>query len=123
MSAFRCALVVPLVCWGVLLAAPERAAEPMKHPAEEKGIKSINADVETTIKFVNKSKETIKVYWLDYEGDRQLYETVKDGDSYELGKTYLTHPWLITDEKDNAWYIYFPDAQPRTIEVFAPKKV
>jgi hypothetical protein len=34
----------------------------------------------------------------------------------------LTHPWVITDEDDNAWYVYFPDAQPRTIEILAPKK-
>ena len=77
--------------------------------------------MEATIKFVNKSGKTVKVYWLDYDGDRKLYETLKDGESYEQ-QTYLTHPWVITDENDDAWYVYFPDAQPRTVEIVAPGK-
>ena len=92
---------------------------PRKHSAETKGIKSMSSNVETTIKFVNSSKQIIKVYWLDYEGRRQFKETLKDGDSYESNRTYLTHPWLITDKDDNAWDIYFPDAQPRTVEIRA----
>jgi uncharacterized protein YvpB len=92
-----------------------------KHAAEEKGAKSVSGDVETVIKFVNKSGKTVKVYWLNYEGGRELYQTVKDGDTYDQ-PTYLTHPWLITDEDDNAWYVYYPDAQPRSVEVVAPKK-
>jgi mannose-6-phosphate isomerase-like protein (cupin superfamily) len=93
---------------------------PKKHAAEAKGIKSTHHKVETTIKFVNRSRQTIKVYWLDYEGNRQFRATVKEGDSYESKRTYLTHPWLITDTEDNAWSIYFPDAQPRTVEILGP---
>jgi hypothetical protein len=96
------------------------AADGKKHPAEEKGLKSHDGDVETVITFVNKSGKSVKVYWLDYEGERKEYATVTDGDKYEQ-QTFLTHPWLITDEKDNAWYVYFPDAQPRTVEIIAPK--
>ena len=122
MSMLRYRLAIPFSCLAILLAWGPSAHAEKKHPAEEKGIKSENGDVETTIKFVNKSKQTIKVYWLDYEGVRTLYETVKNGDSYEAGKTYLTHPWLITDGNDDAWYVYFPDAQPRTVEIVAPEK-
>jgi hypothetical protein len=91
--------------------------------AERKGIRSTSNKVETTIKFVNRSKQTIKVYWLDYEGKRQLKETVKDGDSYESKRTYLTHPWLTTDKDENAWDIYFPDARPRTVEILGPVNI
>jgi hypothetical protein len=94
---------------------------PKKHTAEAKGITSTSNKVETTISFVNTSKQTIKVYWLDYEGKRQLKETVKEGDSYESKKTFSTHPWLITDKDDNAWEVYFPDAQPRTVEIVGPR--
>jgi hypothetical protein len=93
---------------------------PKKHRAEQQGIKSTQSKVETTITFVNRSKQTIKVFWLDYEGKRQFKEAVKDGDSYTSQRTYLTHPWLITDKDENAWDIYFPDAQPRTVEIFGP---
>jgi len=104
----------------ILLAGTPSAEN--KHPAEEMGIKSTSGTIETTIKFVNNSKQTIKVYVLDLQGRRQLEGTVKDGQFYEHSKTSPTHAWLITDENDKAWYIYFPDAQPRTVEIFAPEK-
>ena len=115
-------LVLSLICVTCLLAWVPSAQAEEKHPAETAGLKSGESEVETTIKFVNKSKQTIKVYWINYEGERETRETVKDGDTYNVTTTYLTHPWLITDEKENAWYIYFPDAQPRTVEVVAPEK-
>jgi hypothetical protein len=105
----------------LLLAWSPSAQAQKKHPAEEKGIKSTDGDVEATIKFVNKSGKTIKVFWIDYDGERKLYQTVNDGNAHEQ-MTFLTHPWLITDEDGNAWYVYYPDGQPRTVEVVAPKK-
>jgi uncharacterized protein (TIGR03067 family) len=104
----------------LVLLVLKRLGRPQElHSAEKNGVKSVNSNSETKIKFLNTSKRTIKVYWLDFEGDRQPYGTLKDGDSIEP-VTYLTHPWLITDEKDNPWYIYFPDAQPRIVEIVAP---
>jgi membrane protease YdiL (CAAX protease family) len=94
----------------------------LKHPAEEKGIKSTSIDVVTSITFVNQSKQTTKVYWLDAEGRRKFFATLKDGDSHKIEPTYLMHAWLITDENDKAWYVYFPDAQPRTVEILGPEK-
>ena len=122
MFVLRYGVAISSLFLAILLAWAPSAYADKKHPAEEKGTKSISGDVETTIKFVNKSKQTIKVYWLDYEGERVARETVKDGGSYEVAKTYLTHPWLITDEKDNARYVYFPDAQARTVTIIAPEK-
>lgn len=104
-----------------VMPAPSVQAD-KKHAAEEKGIKSIGSDVATSITFVNKSQQTIKVYWLDSEGQRKHMETVKDGESREIEPTYLMHPWLITDEDDKAWYVYYPDAQPRSVEIVAPAK-
>ncbi len=121
MSMLRQPIVLVLLGLGFISGWSPSARIEKKHPAEEKGIKSTSGDFETTIKFVNKSERAVKVYWIDYDGNRKLYGTVKDGESYE-GKTYLTHPWLITDADDNAWYIYFPDAQPRTVEIVDPEK-
>jgi uncharacterized protein (TIGR03067 family) len=105
---------------GVLLVF-ERVKVAKEHSAEEKGIKSSNANFKTLIRFLNLSKQPIKVYWLNYEGDRRLEGTVQDGDSM-VEETFLTHPFLVTDEKDKPWYVYFPDAQPRTVEIVAPKE-
>ena len=122
----RFALILLGFCCLLLFTGRVWSEEPeanaaRKHFAEENHIRSIDGNVATTIKFVNKSKQLIKVYWLDYEGEGKFYAAVKDGGSHEL-KTYLTHPWLITDANENAWYVYFPDAQPRTVKIVSPKK-
>jgi hypothetical protein len=119
MSRYR--LIALLVSLALLTGCTAALADGKKHPAEEKGLKSTSGDVEASVKFVNKSKQTVKVYWLDYDGERKLYQTLKEDESYDQ-MTYLTHPWLVTDENDNAWYVYFPDAQPRTVEIAAPEK-
>jgi von Hippel-Lindau disease tumor supressor len=102
----------------LILSLPISAMAQTKHPAEERGVKStIGGDtVSTSIKFVNKSQQVIKVYWLDYKGRRVLYGTPKPGEALPI-QTFLTHPWVITDGDDNAQSIYFPDGQPRVIEI------
>jgi hypothetical protein len=87
-----------------------------RHAAEEAGITSGSSIVEARITFVNDSHTTIRVYWLDFRGARVLYHTLKPGEA-AVQVTYLGHPWLITDEDDNAWQIYYPDAQPRKIKI------
>jgi hypothetical protein len=96
-------------------------AVPMKHYAELKGVKSMESKVETSIKFINRSKQTVKVYWINHDGNRDLRGTLRDGEAYVPKRTFLTHPWLITDGDDNAWYVFFPDAQPRTLEIVEPE--
>ncbi len=89
--------------------------------SKQKALKSVNGNVKTQITFVNRSKQGVKVYWLDYSGERVLYRKLKDSESYTQD-TYMTHPWLITDLRDNVWQIYMPTLQPRTVIVTAPKK-
>ena len=108
-----------VTCLIVLVSSSAFAEK--KHPAEEKELKSLPNEIDTKINFINKSGKTIKVYWIDFDGDRKLYHTLDKDDSYEQD-TFVNHAWVITDEDDNAWYVYFPDAQPRTIEIVAPKK-
>jgi hypothetical protein len=93
---------------------------PKRHAAELNGTKSIDSKVETSITFENRSKRTIKVHWLDFEGNRQLKRTVAPGATYASQRTFLTHPWLVTDQDDNPWHVYYPDAQPRSVEVREP---
>ncbi len=92
-----------------------------KHPVEVAGLTSGDSEIETTISFVNKAKKTVKVYWLDHDGDRVLYATLEEGETHEQ-PTFLTHPWLITNEDGDSWSVYFPDAQPRTVDIVEPEK-
>ena len=102
----------------LVLAATVWAEE--KHPAE-KFAKSFKADVEVGIKIVNQSEQTMKVFWLDYDGKRVPKGAVKKGDAFETG-TYMTHAWLVTDADGNGWYVFITDGQSRTVNVHAPKK-
>jgi von Hippel-Lindau disease tumor supressor len=107
-----------LLLTAVLLSLPTAAMGQTKHPAEGKRVRSQvgGKSVETSIKFINGSANVIKVYWLSYRGKRVLYGTLKPSEELKID-TYLTHPWLITDSEDNAKSIYFPDGQPRTVEI------
>ena len=80
----------------------------------EKGTYSIHANIPTSIRFDNKSGKIVKIYWLDYSGNRKLYK-VLEKDQVHNQQTYVTHPWLITGDDDRAMQIYFPDSQSRTV--------
>src|SRR4051794_35973787 len=68
-----------LMCLPVLAAWPALVRAETKHPAEEMGIRSVSGEHATTVKFVNQSGNTLKVYWLDYAGARKLYQTLNVG--------------------------------------------
>jgi von Hippel-Lindau disease tumor supressor len=87
------------------------------HQAEIDGAAySVSGKFRTNIRFLNRSGETRKVFWLDYEGKRKLFKELLAGQEHGLD-TYLTHPWLITDKNDMALEIYFPDTKKRVIEL------
>src|SRR5262249_54911515 len=98
------------------------AAAQQRHSAEEQGIKSLESKIKTELTLVNKTKQTVKVFWIDYKGKRKLDATLKPEETHNV-TTYLTHPWLVTDAKENAWAIYLPDAQWRTVDIVVPPKV
>jgi len=82
----------------------------------EKGTYSIHANIPTSIRFDNKSGKIVKIYWLDYSGNRKLYK-VLEKDQVHSQQTYVTHPWLIAGDDDRAMQIYFPDSQSRTVVI------
>jgi VHL beta domain/Thrombospondin type 3 repeat len=44
----------------------------------------------------NDTDATVQMYWLTYDGNRQLYYTLGPHDSW-THQTYLTHPWVAVD--------------------------
>jgi von Hippel-Lindau disease tumor supressor len=122
MTPPRRILAVLAACVSLAVCASWTAARPFadkKHPAEEAGLKSYDTQIDSTISFVNKGKKPVKVYWINYEGERMHYKTLDAGESYDQ-PTFLTHPWLIADEAGDARSIYYPDGQPRTVEIVDP---
>lgn len=71
--------------------------------------------------FINKTEATVKIYWLDYKGDRKFYQTLAPEEEY-IQQSYLSHPWLVTDANDNAWYVFYPDAQTRLVMILDPNR-
>jgi len=61
-------------------------------------LKSIEQEVYTPsrITFVNASRKTLALYWLDYEGKPDYYLWLGSGDSQEQ-QTFIGHPWCIVD--------------------------
>ena len=60
--------------------------------------RSTEGSTPSTIQFINESGTTVSVYWLDYEGDRVLYNTLSPDQSY-VQETWLTHPWVAIDAR------------------------
>ncbi|MFZ9681425.1 MAG: hypothetical protein ACO3CL_08410 [Bacteroidia bacterium] len=85
----------------------------------EKGTRSLHANLPTEVIFENRSGQTVRIYWLDYSGNRKLYRTLENGQKHAQ-KTFVTHPWLITGEDDRGWQVFFPDSLPRTVVISAP---
>ena len=75
---------------------------------------SLSGKIKTEITFANDSGKVRKLYWLNYKGQREKWKVLKTGESTNVS-TYLTHPWLVTDNDDNGLAIYYPDSEPRTV--------
>jgi hypothetical protein len=63
-------------------------------------MRSADSNQPIRLSFFNKTKNNIKIYWIDYQGDKKLYETLAP-DQNLVEPTYATHPWLITDSFNN----------------------
>ena len=75
--------------------------------AKLKDISSGHSTIGVQVEFQNKSKKPIKIYWIDWNGERKPWRGVlKPGDSEICEKSYETHVWLITDENDKPLALY-----------------
>src|SRR5207245_796726 len=87
------------------------------HPAEQEGVvRSLPSQIATAIDIVNATSKVRRVYWLDFEGRRKLYSELRPGEVFSI-QTFLTHPWLTTDDKERPVALYWPDAQKRVIQL------
>ena len=80
----------------------------------ERGLRSINGNFHTQVRFVNDSARPVQTYWLDYQGKRVPYKVMPPHSSHTQ-PTYLTHPWVVTDEGQRCLGVYFPDDRERTV--------
>lgn len=106
----------------VLLAAfplAVRAAGPIvpdSSCADESTYKSLKGDAPAALEVFNKSPETVKVWWLDYSGKRVLYQVLPPFTDY-VQRTWLTHPWVITDVNGRCYRFLVMTSQLQSVTV------
>ena len=71
------------------------------------GLKSTAYSLKLNFKITNLFSETIKLYWVNYDGNAVLYGEVPSGEVIRQG-TYGTHPWLITTTSDELIAYFVP---------------
>jgi len=81
---------------------------------EEARLRSIRWDAPTTMTFVNNTADPLRTYWLDYQGKRKFYAEIPAGQSY-VQRTYVTHPWVVTNHDDDCLGVYMPARSARRI--------
>jgi uncharacterized protein (TIGR03437 family) len=105
-------LLATLVC-GVAQAQTNLSPLPC---SEEGSLKSLNANVATSVDFVNQTTQTVQVYWLNYMGARVLYFPLAAGAS-RVQQTFVTHPWVIADTSNNCIEIFQPVSGPGVADI------
>ena len=58
---------------------------------------SIRSSDETSITFINHTKDVVEVYWVDYESQRRRYAKIEVDGQHEQ-HTFAGHVWLVTDK-------------------------
>jgi uncharacterized caspase-like protein len=111
-------------------AEARRTLEELERPATPKGpigsglqacsqehsLRSLEGTTSTAITFVNSSANTIRTYWIDYQGKRKFYASVAPGSSY-VQQTYVTHPWVVTNNQEVCLGVYMPEPSPSRVVV------
>lgn len=65
--------------------------------AEARRLHSLNSENPTTITFVNDSPAPRSIWWIDFDGGQKSYGEVDPGEQKTI-ETFLTHPWVVSNE-------------------------
>lgn len=71
------------------------AIKPDSSCATESSYKSQQGIAPAELTVFNNSDETVKVWWLNYDGKRTFYRDLAPHKSY-IQPTWLSHPWVIS---------------------------
>jgi hypothetical protein len=81
-------------------------APPQGHTCDVEGNYASQPSRESTgITFVNRSDKPIKIYWLNFRGDRILYKALPPG-AQLAQQTFVGHNWLVTTSTEQCIGIF-----------------
>lgn len=104
-----------LLLYAISAGVPLANAQSKQCESESVSI-SRSGKIATDITFINQRSAPVRLYWLDYSGERKFYALIAPNNRITQS-TYVTHPWVITDTKNNCLGVYYPDGQPRIVEI------
>jgi hypothetical protein len=76
-------------------------------PEDEARLHSIASDHPTTVLFDNQTPTDLSLFWLDFQGKRKSYGTVRAGQKRFLN-TFATHPWVVVNPAGKALGVFVP---------------
>jgi len=92
--AFAKVFLLALCC--SVRAAPAGPEDLAKGCLDMSSLRSATYHQVISLNFLNKTKASINIIWIDYDGLRKPYKTLAPNQSFTQS-TYVSHPWLITD--------------------------
>ena len=75
----------------------------------------------TTVTFINRTSGSRAILWIDFKGQPIDYAMLDQGQSWTV-KTYLTHPWMITDGPGNCLEMFMPKIGVNRFEITKPNR-
>ncbi len=88
--------------------APRRADAAVQEPSLPSSgdpRPSVDSGTATQINFENQTNGVVEIFWIDTDGQRHPYQTLKPGDRFEQ-PTYVGHVWLVTDQAGKTLGVY-----------------
>ncbi|KAF8177278.1 hypothetical protein K438DRAFT_1978576 [Mycena galopus ATCC 62051] len=74
----------------------------------EPSVRAANGNTQTSIAFVNYKSTPVHLWWISYDAMRVDYGTVAANGGRQDMSTFLTHPWVITDQSGASLGVWFP---------------
>jgi hypothetical protein len=92
-------------------AAPPTNAATGRDACKITQARSLVGKVRTKIRFVNKTRGVVRIYWLDYRGKRVYYNKLGPDARY-VQRTWRTHPWVIVNREGRCiGYVLAPKSE------------
>jgi dipeptidyl aminopeptidase/acylaminoacyl peptidase len=66
---------------------------------------SIRSSDETSVTFINRTKDVVEVYWVDYESQRRHYATIRVDEQHRQ-HTFAGHVWMVTNKAEKRLAVF-----------------
>jgi len=100
------------------VAAPKQKQKARYACPPPGSIRSKESNRKAVVHFANSTGRTMDVVWIDFDGKRKTYRTLKNGEDYKQ-QTFVTHPWILVDKQGRCLnYVVWPKGGEELQEFF-----